>query len=211
MELFSEIADEREKLADTLDGLTASQWQVQSLCDEWTVHDVAAHLLMPLVTSTPRVVAVMVRHRMNWDKANVSLTARVASRSNAEIISGLREQSGSHFTPPGLDAQAPLTDVIVHGQDIRRPLGIVRAIPEDRQLVILEYLTGAQASRGFVPKDRVANLKLKANDLDWTFGQGDLVEGPAEALMMALAGRDVACADLSGDGANLLAERLATR
>lgn len=210
VDIFAEIADEREALADTLEELTAEQWQVQSLCEAWTVHDVAAHLLMPLVTPTPKVIAAMVRNLMNWDKANLTLTAGVASRSNRELVAGLREHSGSHFKPPGLGPEAPLTDVVVHGQDIRRPLGIARTIPIDRQLAILDYLTSTGAERGFVKKGLVVDLRLNATDLDWSVGEGDVVEGPAEALMMALGGRSVAQADLAGDGVGVLAERFAT-
>ena len=53
MDEFAQIAQERTMLADVLDGLTEDQWQTQSLCSAWTVHDVAAHLLMPLVYPRP--------------------------------------------------------------------------------------------------------------------------------------------------------------
>ena len=210
MDEFAQIAQERTMLADVLDGLTEDQWQTQSLCSAWTVHDVAAHLLMPLVTPTYKVIAVMALHRMNWDRANLSLTAAVSTRSNEEIVAGLCEKADSHFTPPGLGPQAPLTDVVVHGQDIRRPLGISRDIDPDRQLLILDFLTGPDASKGFSRKSLLANVKLHATDLNWTFGDGEIVSGPAEAIMMSLVGRGSALADLSGDGVAVLEQRLAT-
>lgn len=212
MDLFAEIADERRTLAAVLAELDSEQWRTPSLCEAWTVHDVAAHLLMPLVTPTIRVIAVMARHGMNWDRANLSLTAKVASRSNDDIVAGLREHANSHFTPPGLGPQAPLTDVIVHGQDIRRPLGIQRTIPEGRQLEVLNFLTGPQASKGFVPKGLLSGLHMSATDMDWSAGTsaGALVEGPAEALMMVMVGRTVALDDVGGEGVEILAQRLAT-
>ena len=54
MDFFTEIADERRLTADFLAELSQDQLAAESLCSGWTVRDVGAHLLMPLVTSTPR-------------------------------------------------------------------------------------------------------------------------------------------------------------
>jgi len=61
---------------------------------------------------------------------------------------------------------------------------------------------------GFPAKKRIAGLKLRATDVDWTHGDGPEVTGPAEALIMAMGGRRAALADLSGDGLATLAGRL---
>ena len=45
MDLFSVIASERRSLADLLEDLTPDQQEAQSLCSEWTVKQVAAHLV----------------------------------------------------------------------------------------------------------------------------------------------------------------------
>ena len=207
MDIFGEIADERRLTADLVVALSPDQLSTPSLCGAWTVRDVSAHLLMPLVTSTPKFVFAMARSGMNFDKANKVLTAGVAGRSTAEIAAGLRANADSRFTPPGLGPEAPLTDALVHGQDMRRPLGLHRDIPEQRQRVVLDFLVGGSA-KAFVPASRIAGLRLEASDLDWTWGDGESVTGPAEALMMAIAGRSVALADLSGDGVPVMAERL---
>ncbi len=209
MDTFAEIASERRLLADLVDELSPEQEATRSLCGAWTVHDVTAHLLMPLVTSMPKFVLVMARNGMNFDRANVALTAGVAKLSSAEIAEGLRSKADHRFTPPGLGPEAPLTDVVVHGQDIRRPLGLTREIPEQRQRAVLDFLAG-RSSKAVVPATRKADLRFEATDLEWSAGEGDLVSGPAEALMMALAGRPVALADLTGDGIPTLTERLAT-
>ena len=73
--------------------------------------------------------------------------------------------------------EAPLTDLLVHGQDLRRPLGLWREIPPDRAEVSLNFLAGLP--RGFVSKDRLAGLALSATDLPFSFGSGAAVSGPA--------------------------------
>lgn len=207
MDMFAAIADERRITADFCESLTEDQWETQSLCAGWTVHDVAAHLLMPLVTSTWAVAAAMLRHRMNFDRANVDLTAAVAKRSNAEIIAGLRKRADSRFTPPGLGPQAPLTDLLIHGQDMRRPLGLTRTFEPDRLVVALDFLTSG-SRLGFVPPSRLPGLHFAATDLPWDFGEGVDVRGPAESLMLAIAGRPVALAELTGSGVEELAGRV---
>ena len=48
------IASGRGELAALLDGLSADQWDAPSLCANWTVAQVTAHLTMPLRYSKPR-------------------------------------------------------------------------------------------------------------------------------------------------------------
>src|SRR5581483_9991880 len=48
MDVFEEIADERRTVADMAAGLSPEQLATPSLCTQWTVREVVAHLLMPL-------------------------------------------------------------------------------------------------------------------------------------------------------------------
>jgi hypothetical protein len=51
-------------------------------------------------------------------------------------------------------------------------------------------------------------LTLTATDLGWSSGRGPVVEGPGEALLMAVAGRRDAVGELSGPGQPTLAARI---
>lgn len=208
MDIWEMIADERRQLADLFGGLSADQWGTQSLCGAWKVHDIAAHLLMPLITPGPKFLLAMARSGGNFDKASRRLTTAVGKRSNEELVAGLRENATSHFAPPGLGPQAPLTDCVVHGQDVRRPLDIGRSIGQERQRLVMDFLTSSKAQRGFSSRGRLDDLELRATDLDWGSGSGSLVEGPAESIMMAIAGRPAAIADLSGSGTEILRHRI---
>jgi hypothetical protein len=57
-------------------------------------------------------------------------------------------------------------------------------------------------------KKNAKGLKLVATDLEWARGNGPSVEGPAEALLMVLAGRPHALGDLAGDGLPVLRGRV---
>jgi uncharacterized protein (TIGR03083 family) len=207
MSLFDEIAAERLMMADLLAGLSGEQLRTPSLCGQWTVQDVGAHLVMQLVTPLPRVMLAMIRAGGNFNRANVALTARIASQPAAEIAALLRQRASSRFTPPRHDASAPLSEMLIHGQDIRRPLGITRDFDPARLRIALDMLTSPRARMGFVPKGRLDGLRLQATDLDWSAGSGPDVTGNGEALLMAMAGRRAALDDLTGAGVAILAAR----
>lgn len=202
------IANERRALADVFDKLTPAQLRTPSLCDGWTVHDIAAHLIMPLETRIPTVALSLVAARGDFDKANLKLTRRHATRSIIELVDSLRRNAGHRFKPPGVGPEAPLTELLLHGQDIRRPLGIDREFSEERITTSLCFLTETKY-RGFVPKGRLDGLAFEATDLDWSYGTGATVCGPAEALLVAISGRSASLGDLTGDGVAVLQERSA--
>ncbi len=207
MDTFAQIADERRRLADLLSGLTGEQRATPSLCAQWTVHDVAAHLIVPLEVSTPRFVLTMLACRGDFDRANVRLTGRQARRPIGEIVDILRRKAGTRFTPPGAGPEAPLTDVLVHGLDIRWPLGLTRDVPVQRLQTSLSFLT-SRAARGLVPRGALDGVRVEADDIDWAHGTGATVRGGAEALLLALTGRTTALGHLSGDGLATLQARL---
>jgi uncharacterized protein (TIGR03083 family) len=207
MDVFQEIAAERRAVAEMAEGLSAEQLATRSLCGAWTVHDLLAHLLMPLETRPPRVFGALIRARGDFDRANMILTSRVSSRPTEELVAGLRARAESRFTPPGLGPGAPLTEVLVHGLDMRRPLGIPREIPGERLRASLDFLVSPRAKRGFVAKGRLDGLRLEATDLDWSWGEGVLARGRAESLLLALTGRAYGARELTGEGAALLLSR----
>lgn len=207
MDTFAEIADERRVVAEMLSGLTKQQQSMRSLCDEWSVHDVAAHLIMPLEVGMPKFLLTMLACRGDFDRANVHLTRQQARRPLDEIVEVLRRKAASRFTPPGSGPEAPLTDLLVHGLDIRWPLGLTRDIPEVRVQTSLGFLTSLSA-QGLVAKGLLAGLRFEADDVDWTHGHGPIVNGAAEALLLALSGRSAALSALTGDGLPTLRARL---
>src|SRR5690242_12585104 len=121
--LLAAIERERLTLADLVETLTPEQLSQPSYCGNWTVHEVAAHLLMPLQTPVRTVFFAAVRTG-SLDKANDVVTRRFAQRPISEVAAGLRAQAGNRFHPPTLGHEAPLTELVVHGQDVRRPLGV---------------------------------------------------------------------------------------
>lgn len=207
MDTFGEIADERRAMADLMSGLTAEQRATQSLCTAWTVHDVAAHLIVSLEVSLPKFMVSMVASGGSFDRANLRLTSKQARRPVEDIVDILRRKAESRFTPPGAGPEAPLSDLLVHGLDVRWPLGIARSIPAERAQKALTFLASS-AANGLAPKGGLDGLRFEADDLDWTHGSGPTVRGSSDALLLALTGRTAALQHLEGDGVPTLSNRL---
>ena len=104
-----------------------------------------------------------------------------------------------------LSHHAPLTDVLVHGQDIRRPLRLDHAIDHERLARSLAFVAGKP--RGFVTKSLVDGIRFEATDLDWAGGDGAVARGTGEAILLTMVGRRIAVADLEGPGVDTLRGR----
>ncbi|MFI5614578.1 maleylpyruvate isomerase family mycothiol-dependent enzyme [Amycolatopsis sp. NPDC051903] len=195
---------ERSDFAGFLETLTLRQWEAPSLCGDWTVRDVVAHVISYEELSWAGVVKRFARGGFALSRAN-EIGIREYSRSPRELIDLLH----AHQRPRGLTAvrsgMIALLDATIHHQDIRRPLGLPREIPHDRLRTALRLALTAPPIGA--PK-RARGLTLVATDVGWSRGSGPEVRGPGEALLMALAGRGDTLGELSGPGQALLAERI---
>jgi uncharacterized protein (TIGR03083 family) len=199
VDYFPVIAAERRAIADMLDGLTPQQWETQSLCTGWTVRHVAAHLSVVLTHGMGTFLVATIRAGGNLHRANRIVVAREAARPIPDIIGDLRANADSRFTPPGLGSEAPLTEVLLHGEDIRVPLGIADGRPAERWRGALDFLLSPKGRRGFAAKG-VPDLHYVATDTEWAHGSGDEVHGPAAALGLTISGRPARLSELGGPG-----------
>jgi uncharacterized protein (TIGR03083 family) len=147
--------------------------------------------------SIGRLIGRFVTGGVNRDRVNAAGVAAYAGHSTDDLLALVKE----HQRPRGLTAafggRIALTDGLIHHQDIRRPLGLPRDIPADRMVCALQF---ARTAPPIGAAKRIRGLTLVATDLDWTAGSGPAVEGPAEALIMTIAGRRDAVQELSGPG-----------
>lgn len=192
------VRAERLHLADLLDGLSPSEWSQPSLCEGWSVHDVAAHLTTTTRETPWDVLREVVRARFDFDRMTRDVARRLsAQHSPAETVARLRESAESTKRVVLSGPMDPLMDVVVHAQDIARPLGRVHSSPIEVVVACATYLAGNRLMGG--PR-RTRGLCLVASDTDWSYGAGAVVRGPAVDLLLAVAGRPAGLAALTGDG-----------
>jgi hypothetical protein len=97
-------------------------------------------------------------------------------------------------------------EVVLHGEDIRRPLGIRRDYPTETLVTVADFYKGSNLLLG--TKTRIAGLSLRATDADWSTGAGPEVRGPMISLLLGMTGRSAGLSDLSGDGLATLRSRI---
>jgi uncharacterized protein (TIGR03083 family) len=203
-DIWTTIAAERGALADDLANLTPAQWDTPSLCSEWTVRDIVAHLSGAASLNPATFFLNMAKAGFNFDRfAN----GQIAKHRGADPTATLNEFRGlqdSTSSPPGPKITW-LGEVVVHGEDVRRPLGIRHTYPPEAVREVVDFYKGSNLLIG--SKGRIAGLALRATDDDWQHGQGDPVEGPLLSLLLATTGRGAACDDLAGPGVPTLRGR----
>lgn len=205
-ELLDAVTAQRHRLIGTLDGLTEREWDAASLCEGWRVRDVVGHLVSILEVPVGRFLWNVAKAR-SFDRYADRVARATGSRPPGELVAAYRSLAGARFAPPVVGPIAPLTDVLVHTRDIERPLGRASTLDPAALRVALDYAAGGKA-RGFVPAKRTAGLRFEATDLDWAAGDGEVVRGPGDAIVLAVTARRAAVVDLSGPGAATLARRL---
>jgi uncharacterized protein (TIGR03083 family) len=194
------IAAERTELLEFLRTLSADDWLAPSLCEGWRVRDVVAHLLWDNV-SIGRYLWVSARYRLP-DRVNQLYVDQAQDLPTSALLTGLASTIGGGWISRTIPAGV-LADLVVHHQDIRRPLGRQRTIEPARLLHALQ-----KPNRFAHPRRITKGLKLTATDLDWTVGAGPEVRGCGEALALAIVGRKSVVDELNGDGVAILARRI---
>ncbi len=201
------VQEERADLLNFLETLTPIEWEAPSLCSGWQVRDVVAHVLM-YDSFELNQVWQLVRSGFSGDRLNQRLAEEWRGRSPAELLDRLR----ANRLPGGITRlfgwPTALQESMVHHQDVRRPLSRPRDIPRERIERVLANMIDAPVLAGL--PNRAKGLRLEATDIDWRTGEGPLVTGTSEAIMMSLAGRPQVLQELNGAGVDLLRARLNT-
>ncbi|NUR92258.1 MAG: maleylpyruvate isomerase family mycothiol-dependent enzyme [Nonomuraea sp.] len=188
VEYWDAVSALRLRAAELLESLSPAEWEAPSLCAGWRVRDVAGHLaLIPTIT-TWDLVAAAPRAGFSPHRINTLLAVRHGRRDAGALVREIRAHAGDRRTARMLDTRDALFDLIVHGQDIALPLG--------REFVVSAELCREGLRRvwamgwPFNARRRLAGLRLRATDIDWSEGEGPEVAGPALALLLLLTGRD---------------------
>jgi uncharacterized protein (TIGR03083 family) len=203
-EVWRCIDAERVALAEQLDSLDDSTWQTPSLCAGLSVREVLAHMTVSGAVSAPRWMLGVLRARFDFDRQVIDRLREQLGASAGETLDRFRSTIGSRTSPP-LPRLALLGEMIVHGEDIRRPLGLKRDYPQPALDALLQYYAGTDMV--VIAKKRIAGLRLEAVDSGITIGHGDVVRGGSVALIMAMTGRGDYCAQLAGPGVATLEKR----
>jgi uncharacterized protein (TIGR03083 family) len=178
---------ERARLVCDLEGLSHTQWSTPSLVPGWTVHDVLAHVIDTAKASRIGFVRRLIAARFDFDGANALGIAREKHDDPAATLTAMRAAQHLTLTPPVAWATR-FVEAFVHGEDIRRPLGIAADYPVDAVVDALRYQAKTAVAMGG-GRERVLGLRLVATDTDFATGDGEPATGRAIDLLLAVSGR----------------------
>lgn len=196
---------ERAALADDMAGLDPEAWHHATLCGQWDVEQVLAHLTAAASLNQWQWLRSMLGARFRPDLHNLRRLREHLGDTPAETLERFRAIISSTIAPTS-DTAAYLGEIVVHAQDIRHPLGLSYVPSIEALTLVAEFY----AHRDFAVASRThaKGLLLTADDGPFTAGAGPQVTGSTLSLVMAMAGRAAYLRELRGPGVPVLRERL---
>jgi uncharacterized protein (TIGR03083 family) len=196
------IAPGRRALADALDQLTPDQWQGTTMCAGWTPGHVLAHLTMPFRISEQAFMAGLQECGGDFTKFSDEIADRDSKLPQDELISVLRDNADTPWSPPGGGLVGALSHDVIHGLDITWPLSVDYPLADRALTTVLDSITSPGTETFFgVP---LGDIQITATDVAWTHGTGAPLAGRSRDLIMLLANRRVPRALFEGAGIDLV-------
>lgn len=192
------VASEYLALADLLERLPAARWDTPSLCAGWRVREVVAHMTMAARYDTDAFMAELRDCGFDFTTLSNRIAARDAELPPDELVGAMRSDVMQHWAPPGGGYRGALNHVVVHGLDLTEPLGAPRTSPDATIRIVLDDLTAGGGHAHFGAD--IGGRTLRATDIDWSYGSGPPVAGPASDLVLHLCGRRLPAGRLDGEG-----------
>lgn len=192
--IWDHTVAQRQALAGILRTLTPEQWEHPSLCDGWRVQDVAAHVISSPQASWRVTLGMLPDMRHGYDEMIFRDGIRRGQAGREAILDQFTEYAVVRRSPAITTWVEPLLDSLVHTQDIVRPLGI-----EHHMVPQAAAVAASRARLLRMTPRRLRSVRLVATDVDWERGQGPVIEGPMEELLMLSTGRQAAIDRLAGE------------
>ena len=186
-DLMAEVATAYTALAEVLERQPSSAWERRSLCTEWRVREVVAHLTMAVRYAPDAFMSELQDVGGDFTVLSDRIAARDGALPVETLVANLRDEHLHRWQPPGGGAMGALTHVTIHGLDITVPLALAPTSTAAAQRLVLEGLVaGGDRNHFGVPLDGVA---LQTTDIDWSCGAGEPVTGTAAQLILRLSAR----------------------
>lgn len=198
-EVWELVHAERHHLIDDLTDLPRDAWETPTACRNWTVHDVLAHQLDTAATGKWAFIWSMMRAKGDFDQTNIDGIQRCKRDDPHDTLADY--QAIAHYRRiPTAHRATRLVEVYLHGEDIRRPLGITGSYPAEGVHDALTYQLRTPTWFGG-GRERAAGYRLIDSATGAAWGEGIEVTGAAIDLFLAVSGRPVSAELLDGPGA----------
>lgn len=181
------VRDQYLALASLLEGLPDQAWDSPSLCEGWHVREVIAHVTMPARMTAEQYGAELAAAGGDFTRLSDTVAVRDAGLSRDKHLSNLRSATLHAWAPPGGGAIGALTHAVIHGLDITCALGLPRVSTDEAIRVVLDSVAGGGGHQLFGLT--LEGCRLRATDLDWSYGTGTCIDEDAGDLVAMICGR----------------------
>lgn len=186
-DLHSLVATTCDGLADLLTATPAETWDAASLCADWRVRHVVAHMTMPVRLTPEQFGAEMAAAGGDFTVLSNTLAARDAQLPTAELLAQLRSPDLHAWQPPGGGAAGALSHAVIHSLDVTVALSRPPVAPLEARIAVLDQLTAANGALFGID---VTGVRLEADDADWAWGSGvETCCADSGSLISQLSGR----------------------
>ena len=194
------IADEFVALAALLDAAGPHVWEEPSLCEGWRTREVVAHVTMPVRYPGPAFMAELEAAGGDFTRLSNTVAARDGTLPTERLLADLRSEVLHRWQPPGGGDSGALTHCVVHCLDVIEAVPLSRRVPDGPIGQVLSLV--ADPTRPNLFGTDLSGVALRADDLEWSSGEGALVAGPAQALVLVACGRRLPTGRLHGEEAS---------
>ena len=199
------IAEEFTALAELLEAAGPPVWDEPSLCEGWRTREVVAHVTMPVRYEGPAFVTELEAAGGDFTRLSNTIAARDGAMPTERLLADLRSEVLHTWRPPGGGEDGALTHCVVHCLDIIEAGSLSPRVPDARISRVLSVLADTSAPNLFGTD--LSGVELRADDLDWSYGVGTPVVGPAQALVLVVSGRLLPAGRLYGEAAARFTQR----
>jgi uncharacterized protein (TIGR03083 family) len=173
-------------LADLLTATPVDTWDAPSLCENWLVRHVIAHVTMPARLTAEQFGTEMAAAGGDFSVLSETVAARDAALPVTDLLDQLRSPRLHAWQPPGGGAAGALSHAVIHSLDVTIALDRPAVAPGEAATAVLDQLTAASGAWFGVD---LTGIRLEAADTDWSWGEGDLVRADSGALVALVSGR----------------------
>jgi uncharacterized protein (TIGR03083 family) len=129
-------------LAERLAVLDDEQWNAPSLCAQWRIRDVLAHVTAGAegAFGVGAIFRGMLRHGFNYNRWVAADGQGRGQQDPAAVLKALRNAAANRKARSGGRPVRGLMHVLIHGQDMCRPLRITRDLPETHLVPVADFV-----------------------------------------------------------------------
>ena len=112
------VAPTCDRLADLLAAASVDTWDAPSLCENWLVRHVIAHVTMPSRLTAEQFGSEMAAAGGDFSVLSETVAARDAALPVTDLLDQLRSPRLHAWQPPGGGAAGALSHAVIHSVDV---------------------------------------------------------------------------------------------